>query len=370
MKGFAVFLLVALSIWAAIHAYVFWRLASVPWVMAHVSRPALIVSAIALWSSYLVARVLESRGFDLVGVPLEYAAAIWIGIVFLLFAALLATDVVTLGGWIAPRFSATLRGWAALAAGALALVALFQGLRPPVVRDCEVRLAGLPPERDGLVLVAVSDFHLGTLLGRRWLERVVHRIDDAKPDLVVIAGDLIDGDVARVTPRLPQLKQLRAPLGVWAVTGNHEVYAGLEPSVELIEQAGIRVLRDRWTEIVPGLVLAGVDDPSARRGAAGVALRAALQQRPKGAATILLSHSPVAVDAAAGSGVGLMLCGHTHAGQIWPFNFVVRLQFPRVAGRFQVGAMTLVISRGAGTWGPPMRLWLPGEILRIRLRAG
>lgn len=391
----AVFLIVVLSIWAVVHAYVFWRLASVPWVAAHVPRPALLLGAVALWASYFVARILEGRGLDAVAVPLEFAAALWIGTVFLLFAALLATDVVTLGGWLFPRLAPALRGSAALAALGLAVVAIVQGLRPPVVHDEEVRLAGLPRERDGLVVVAVSDLHLGTLLGGRWLGEVVRRIDAAKPDAVVIVGDLIDGDVARVEPLVPELRTLRAPLGVWAVTGNHDYYAGADASVRLFEEAGFRVLRDGWAEVAPGLVFAGVDDLTARHGGgatSGTAVERALAGIPAGTATVLLSHTPVEIEAAARRlgtapgdlpapgatapegapprpGTGLMLSGHTHAGQIWPFNFLVGLRYPQVGGRHAIGGMTLIISRGAGTWGPRMRLWQRGEIVRIRLRS-
>ena len=144
------------------------------------------------------------------------------------------------------------------------------------------------------------------------------------------------------------LQKLRAPLGVWAVTGNHEYYAGLERSVGLLEAAGYTVLRDRAAEIAPGLVLAGVDDLGARRQ---------------------FGRTDQADKAAAG-GAGLMLSGHTHNGQIWPFNYLVRLSNPLVGGRYEIGGMPVIVGRGTGTWGPRMRLWRPSEIVRITLRAG
>jgi hypothetical protein len=239
-----------------------------------------------------------------------------------------------------------------------------------VLRDYEVQLAGLPPERDGLVLVALSDLHLGTLIGDRWLKRLVGHVKELRPDLLLVVGDLVDGNVADVESLLPHLKNLRAPLGIWAVTGNHEYYAGLERSIALFEAAGFSVLRDRWSQITPGLVLAGVDDLTARRqfGDNDRPVEKALADRPAGA-TILLSHSPLQTDKAAAAGVGLMLSGHTHNGQIWPFNHLVALRYPLLGGRYQVGGMTVVVSRGAGTWGPRMRLWWPSEIVRIKLKA-
>jgi predicted MPP superfamily phosphohydrolase len=131
------------------------------------------------------------------------------------------------------------------------------------------------------------------------------------------------------------------------------------------------VLQNRWVRVRPGLVLAGVDDLTrhSRSGVPGDPLAKALAGLPSGSAVILLSHSPLQAERAAVAGAGLMLCGHTHGGQIWPFNYLVGLRYPMIAGRYAVGGTTVIVTRGAGTWGPRMRLWLPGEILRITLRS-
>ena len=155
------------------------------------------------------------------------------------------------------------------------------------------------------------------------------------------------------------------------MTGNHEYYAGLDRSVALFEAAGYRVLRDSAAEVIPGFVLAGVDDLGARRRFGGrndQAIGRALADRPPGA-VVLLSHSPLQPEKAAALGVGLMLSGHTHSGQVWPFNYLVRLSNPLVGGRYEIGGMTVIVGRGTGTWGPRMRLWQPSEILRITFRA-
>jgi predicted MPP superfamily phosphohydrolase len=368
-RKFAVFVTVVLTVWALMHSYVFWRLSDIPWVAAHCSIRTLALTALGLWLSYPLARILNAWNQETIGVPLEFAAAIWMGTLFLLFAALLVVDVVTAGGWLFTQIAPQLRGGAAIIAVICTAIGLVQGLRAPVVRDFEIRLPGLPRERDGLTLVALSDLHLGTLKGERWLNRLLHRVTDLKADAVLIVGDLVDGNVRHVETLLPTLRQLRAPLGVWAVTGNHEYYAGLEQSVQVLESAGYGLLRDRWAEIAPGLILAGVDDLTAREqfGQRNGAVAQALANRPAGA-TLLLSHSPMETDRAAAAGAQLMLSGHTHAGQIWPFNFLVRMKYPLLAGRHEVAGMTLIVCRGTGTWGPPMRLWHPGEMLRIKLR--
>lgn len=362
---FAVFLAVVLGVWAVMHAYVFWRVASVPLGAGHVSRRALAWLGLALWLSYPAARLLAARKLMWLAVPLEWLAANWIGVLFLMFAALVAVDVVTLGGIFWPW----LRGWALVAAAILSVVALVQGLRPPVVRDDMVRLRGLPRDRDGMQVIVISDAHLGTLIGRRWLTQLVERVNTMKPDAIFVVGDLVDGDVDRVWELLPVLRQLHAPLGIWAVTGNHEYYAGIDRSVRFFEDAGFYVLRDQWTEVAPGLIVAGVDDLTGRRQFAvgDHPVERALAGRPSGAA-ILLSHTPWQAERAAAAGVGLMLSGHTHNGQIWPFNYLVGLSYRLVGGRYDVAGMPVIVCRGTGTWGPRMRLWHPSELLRITLR--
>lgn len=364
------FLAIVLSIWGAMHAFVFWRLASIPWVQAHLSRRTLLIAAIALWAAYPLSRFLDSWGIHFLSRPQEAISANWIGILFLLFAFLLVFDLATLGGSLIPNWAPRGRGWVAGSALALSLIALVQGFRAPVVRDYEVHLPGLPPERDGLVVVEISDLHLGTLIGQRWLSRLVERVNAMRPDLIVAVGDVVDGNVGPVEPLAPTLRELRAPLGVWAVTGNHEYYAGLDRSLALFDRAGFNVLRDRATQVAPGLVLAGVDDLTARRqaGEKGQPVQSALANRPPGA-TIYLSHSPLQAKAAAAAGAGLMLCGHTHNGQVWPFTYLVALSYPFVGGRGQQGAMPVIVCRGTGTWGPRMRLWRPSEIVRITLRS-
>ena len=367
---FAIFLSVVLAVWAVMHLYVFWRLTSVPWVVEHFSKRTILLTGCLLWLSYPLARILESNRLDVIGIPLEFLASLWLGTLFLLFAAVLVTDLVTVGGLLLPRLTPRITGWAALTALVFTLVAFVQGLRAPVVREYEVAMPGLPKERDGMVVVQISDLHLGTQIGRGWLEKLVAQVESLQPDLLVVVGDVIDGNVSRVAPFVPVLKKFNAPLGVWAVTGNHEFYAGLEPSVALLESAGFKMLRGASAEVAPGLVLAGVDDLTAQEqaglGAGG--LNQALTNRPPGA-TILLSHTPKRLAPEETGGVNLMLSGHTHNGQIWPFNYLVKLRYPWVGGRYQAGDTTVIVCRGTATWGPRMRLWRPNELVRITLRS-
>jgi hypothetical protein len=365
------FLVIVITVWSVLHVYVFWRAASVPMIARHVPRWLLVVAAVLLWSSFLVGRIFD-RPAAVTG-ALEWISAYWLGVLFLMFFCLLVVDVVTGFGFLWARWAPSVRGWALVAAGVLSAIALVQGLRAPVVRDYEVRLAGLPADADGLTIVVVSDMHLGTMIGEGWLSARAAQVEALRADLIVVLGDVVEGhgESDRARRLAPILRRFTAPLGTWAVLGNHESYAGGEPSARYLEEVGFHVLRDRWREARPGLVIAGVDDADERRPSPDDAGRVqrALAGRPADAATVFLSHRPRRADEAAAAGVGLMLAAHTHGGQIWPFSYVIGLTTPTLGGRVDVDGMPLIVCRGTGTWGPRMRLWRPGEILRITLRA-
>ncbi len=352
-----------------VHLYVFWRAASVPIVSRHFSRKGFLAFAVFLWAGYFLA---FSFGHDATGAAarvLELLSMHWLAVLFLCFVSLLATDLATGFGWFVPRLAPPLRGWALAVGGLLSVIALVQGLRAPVVRNYEVHLPGLSAARDGTVLVALSDLHLGSLLGPRWLAGRVAQVRAERPDVVVLLGDLLEGHGQPADELLPVLRQLSAPLGVWAVAGNHESH-GDGGSLRLLQQAGFNVLRDRWVEVRPGLVIAGLDDRISRGRPTpeGDPIGSMLTDRPPGT-VVLLSHRPPQPDRVVRAGVSLALCGHTHAGQIWPFGYLVRAANPMLGGMYEINGKSIIVCRGTGTWGPRMRLWRPSEMLRVTLRA-
>ena len=350
------------------HLYVFGRAASVPFIDRHISRKVFIGAGVLLWLIFLLGRVFGHSGTGILAGTLELFGMNWMAILFLMFIPLLAIDLVTLFGFLIPRISPILRGWALAAGVVLSLIALVQGMRPPVITEYEVNLPGLSEEMDGTVIVALSDLHLGSQLNARWLAARIAQINELHPDMVVLLGDIFEGHGPPEDNLLITLQQLTAPLGVWAVPGNHEFHRGGKMS--LFGKAGFKLLRNEWVEVRPNFVLAGVDDLTAmRRNGRGNddPFSKTLTGRPPGA-TILLSHTPWQSEKAAAAGVGLMLCGHTHGGQVWPFNYLVQHWYPLLAGLYEVNGTTVIVSRGTGTWGPRMRLWRPSEILRVRLR--
>jgi predicted MPP superfamily phosphohydrolase len=371
-RSAAVFFLVILLVWTGLHAYVFWRLATVPWVAQHISRALLFGLAAFLWISYLGARILDRFGLEAIGRPIEWIGAFWLGTLFLAFLCFFAVDLVTGFGHFLPRLAPAMRTFALLGTVVLVVIALAQALRAPAVREYEVTLPGLPAQLDGTTVAVVSDTHLGNMIGQDWLEARLAQVEALKPDLLIMAGDIVEGDTPREGKLLPVLRRFHAPLGVWAVTGNHEFYAGLDHSLRLFSDAGWTTLRDRWFEVRPGLVIAGVDDLTARRRFRpdiGVFVEKALANRPLNAGVVYVSHSPLQAERAAALGAGVMLCGHTHHGQIWPFGYFVRAVYPLFTGRHEIRGMTAIVGNGTGTWGPRMRLWQRGEILRVTLRS-
>jgi predicted MPP superfamily phosphohydrolase len=362
--------IILISACTGMHIYVFWSAASVPFLNRTIPRMYLIGSGVVLWVSFILAWTLGHGAKGSPAVILELFSMHWMALLFLCSVTLCVIDLLTGFGYLLPRQSPTLRGWALVVGVLLSLFALIQGLRPPVVQGYNVYLHGLPSEMDGRVILAISDLHLGSILSERWLAARVTQVMAQRPDLVVLLGDIFEGHGQPDRTLLPVLRRLSAPLGVWAVPGNHESHSGFTTNMSQMEEAGFRILRNRWTSVRPGFILAGVDDLTAlrRAGRSGDPVAQALAGRPPGA-TVFLSHTPWYAEKAAQAGVSLMLCGHTHGGQIWPLSYLISQIYPLLEGRYEVSGMPVIVSRGTGTWGPRMRLWRPGEILSITIHA-
>lgn len=335
----------------------------------HIPLNILLGTGFFLLMVFILGRVFGHQGTGFTARALEFIGMNWMAVLFLIFVPLLATDLLTGFGLFFSDVAPSLRGLAIIAGCVLSTIALFQGMRSPVIKNYEVHIDTLPEDIDGKVLIALSDLHIGSLIGEKWLETRVDQLQQQRPDLVLLLGDIFEGHGGSPDDLIPILERITAPLGKWAVTGNHEFHRDPQKNTDILTKAGFKVLHDSWIEIRPGLILAGVDDLTAREraGMGGDPISTALRERPAGT-TIFLSHTPWEAERVAAYGAELMLSGHTHGGQIWPFGYLVRLTYPLIGGRYRVNNMTVIVSRGAGTWGPRMRLWRPGEIVRVTLR--
>ena len=282
----------------------------------------------------------------------------WLGMAFLLFCVVLPWELLNLLLPLPRQASGV-----TLAAIAAALC-LFAAVNAQLLSVRELRLKAPGIDRPWR-LVQISDVHVGSR-EPALLRRIIGRVRALEPDAVLITGDLIDfRDIHR--DDLACLSELSMP--VWYCIGNHERYVDLEAICERLRSLGVRVLRDEVDCSVPPFVVAGIDDADSRRRVAdGLAIIGAL---PEGF-RLLLYHRPDGLEDAAVAGVDLMLCGHTHNGQILPFNFLVRRVFPRIKGLYEIarsggGLTRLYVSTGTGTWGPLLRLGSRNEITVIQL---
>ena len=364
------FIIVLTLVITLMHGYLFWRLASLPWFSIAPRRKRLWIVALLIWLFFFVGGVLGHDSRGQISSAIENLAMLWLGVLFIASTVMLAVDLLTGFGLWAKRYLALLRVSGLMIAGVLIAFALVQGMRPPVVVQHDVMLSGLPPELDGTTLAVLSDLHLGSQFGPDWLAERIKQVRVLQPDIIVLLGDNFEGHGAPDISLLPVLSEFNAPLGVYAVAGNHEHFGNTGAIISLLERAGFEWLQDRCLQVRPGLVLAGIDDLSMRwrNDEREDFITPMLTGCPEGV-TVLLSHSPLQVELAAAAGTDLMLSGHTHGGQIWPFGYIVEQFYPYLVGRYNIDGMNLIISRGAGLWGPRMRLWHRAEILLITLRS-
>jgi predicted MPP superfamily phosphohydrolase len=386
---FALFVLVFMSLIGAGHYYAWARLvrdlelASQP----HRILTLLIVALfVALFVSLLLGRSLPAPLRSGLLLP----AFTWLGVLWLLVVTLLVADLVRLGmGPIAGLLQSQLStsgaerrqllarifgGLVLLIGGSATGVALYTGLQRARVKRVRVTLERLPQAMSGTKIVQLSDLHIGPTLGKDFLEHIVRTTNALEPDIVAITGDLVDGSVESIGELCAPLAQLQARYGVYFVTGNHEYYSGALGWCSYLPKLGVRVLRNEHVSVgneQHSFDLAGIDDYHAEQfgHGHGADLARAVQGRDSSRSLVLLAHQPRQAVEADQHGVELQLSGHTHGGQIWPFNYLVKLQQPIVAGLGQIGRTQVYVNSGTGYWGPPMRLGTVPEITELTLES-
>ena len=370
------FLLVFVSVYGAMNAYCFWRIhAAFP----GMGRWRVLLGAfllLMLAAPFLVRSLDRARHFGLAR-GLGLIAYLWLaGLLWFCVMGWLVDGwnvLVRLVALAAPPARAALApprptlavmvvailaagGWAWRQAGRIR------------VEEITVEVPHLPAGADSLRIAEIADLHLGGPRSEQRLAETVEILRRLRPDVIVSTGDLVDAELHNIAHLAEPLRGLEAPLGKFAVLGNHEFYAGVNDSLAFHEAAGFRVLRGESVSPAAGLRIAGVDDPG--RGRPGPKRHtdelAALPAGPRTAATVLLKHQP---RVAAAERFDLQLSGHTHGGQIFPFNFVTALFYPLGSGRHDLpGGATVYVSRGTGTWGPPLRLGSPPEVTLVTLK--
>jgi uncharacterized protein len=382
----SIFLVIMSLLAGVVHLYLWRRLVrdtELPPIWRRVVTSLLVLLGLSLPVSMVLTRIISpSAKGGILFVPF-----LWMGAMMLLFLGIAAVDALKLLWKTAKKtlkkpvdadrrlfLSRLTAGGAVLSAGSLTFAAVCKGKAAPVVRRKKVFLSRFPKAMDGFKIVHLTDLHIGGTLDTAWLKEVANQVDALQADLIVITGDLVDGKVKTLLPELSPLGELKAPHGVFFVTGNHEYYSGAEEWIPAIRSLNIRVLRNEHEIISAGgaaFALAGVDDFNAARMLEGHGpdLDKALRDIPEKMETVLLAHQPRQIFKAAENDVGLLLSGHTHGGQVWPVTHLVSLQQPYNKGLFtHPGYRTQIyVSQGTGYWGPPMRLGTENEIAEIVL---
>ena len=338
-------------------------------------------------------------------VPLQWVAFCWLGIAFYASLALVVLEPVRAGAvlWLRARRPPSpvgtpvrepdgpdargheqsrrlfLARGLAVASGTAALATAGAGARTansaPVVRRLPITLGKLSPALDGFRIVTFSDAHLSSTYSGRRFERVVETVNAQRPDVVAIVGDLVDGELADLREEVAPVADLMSEQGVYFVTGNHEYYVDTRAWLRHLPTLGVQVLRNERVAIGRGgatFDLAGIDDDSAdeaRVPGHGADLDAALDGRDESTPVVLLAHQPVEIAASRAAGVDLQLSGHTHGGQLWPFDYAIRLSQPVLEGYRRYGDTQLYVSTGVGFWGPPMRIGARPEVVVLELHA-
>ncbi len=328
---------------------------------------------------YRVYSVSADSGADLLFQWAQFSLLGWVGSCFLVF---LFMEILQLGSktfdpkkriFLTEGVARTLLAGTTLSS----LAGLVEAKAGPSITPVEIRLETLPPAFHGLTIAQISDVHVGPLIHENYLNQVVDQVMSLNADLIFITGDLVDGTVDQLKEQVSPLKRLRAKEGVYFCTGNHEYYSGAKEWITHLESIGIHVFQNshlilkRTTATgVDSLLIAGVHDHHADR------YEASHRSDPRKAAEttdpvnckILLAHNPFSIEGAVDAGFHLQLSGHTHAGQFYPYSFIVKAALKYSEGLYRVNSQTqLYVNRGTGYWGPPNRLGKRSEVTKITL---
>lgn len=374
----ALALAIALLVYVTVQAYAFLRLGAAldfgagAWIAAVAWIALMTLAPVAAWR-------LERRGAHRTVTAVAWLGYGWMGFAFQLFWILLVLDLAIVGvqgacAWWGCNAQAVLPRPVTAVALAFALAVLLSvygvlDARRLRVRRIVLRSPKLEAAAGPITVAQVSDVHLGALIRAGQLRRIVSAVAAAAPDLVVSTGDLLDGQADHLDGLSDLLASLAPRLGKFAVLGNHECYVGLKRAVAFHERAGFTVLRNDGRTVAGILNVAGIDDPAAARPARAAprSEEDVLGALPRAKFTLLLKHQPLLEPRAQGL-FDLQLSGHVHGGQIFPFGLLPWITYRVPSGLTRLAGGWLYVSRGAGTWGPPMRVFAPPEIAVIELR--
>jgi predicted MPP superfamily phosphohydrolase len=369
--------LILLIIYGLFHLYVF-GIVYRTFPHSAISLLFVAIGLLAMVSMPFLTRYAERHDHPMLAQLLAWPSNLWMALLLWFTTLMLLMDIWNLLIHLVSYWTPVLKGLliphrtSFTSALTVSLAALLVGtLEASFVRIKTVELptpkipAGTPPVR----ILFVSDVHLDVDRGRRTLHQILRAAQDLKVDLFLTGGDLVDAPAADLKEYAEALANYHPPLGKFGILGNHEYYARLGESLTFYRQAGIQLLRENVVQVNSNLMLMGVDDPAGEytHQPSFWHEEVLLTKHNSALFTILLKHQP-RISVVAATLCDLQLSGHTHGGQIFPFHGVVRLLYPVRPGLNNIGSLILYVSRGAGTWGPPMRLFAPPDMTLFVLK--
>jgi uncharacterized protein len=379
--SFIIFYSIVFSIYFLINYYIFSRAWQAIPVDSRV-RQVWLISFLILASAFIIGRVMEGFWLGPVSNLLVWTGSFWLAAMFYFFLLVILVDLVRLADYVFPFLTKIIdpdrmiqfKYNALKVSVAFVAILLFAGhinTLFPKITKLELNIPSSTSELSELNAVLVSDIHLGTMTPKRHIQKRIDLINSLKPDIILMAGDILDEDLKPViyNDLGSALKQLHAPLGVFGITGNHEYIGGVEPASEYLTNHGITLLRDTVVTINNSFYLAGREDRDINRfsGDTRKPVAELLQDTPRDLPIILMDHQPYELGKAAAEGVTLQVSGHTHHGQLWPINFVTAAIFEISRGYGKVDGMHVYVSNGLGTWGPPIRIGTRAEIVSLKI---
>jgi len=372
------FFLVFFLLYGGLHLYAFLKAKSAFAFGIHAGLPLALFMLVMVFAPVII-RLSERAGHDLFARLFSYTGYTWMGILFLFCSFSLLTDlygsVISLAGLV---LKADLSGLALsnqyaffLPLGVALSIAFYGYFEARDIRTelVTIKTSKIPEDIGRLRIVQISDVHIGLIVRQERVSRILAEVKKADPDIFVSTGDLVDGQINGLTGLSEMLREINPRYGKFAITGNHEYYAGLDQALAFTEKAGFRVLRGEGLTVGGMINIAGVEDPAGKAFGLfrGRTERVILERLPREKFTLLLKHRPLIEKESLGL-FDLQLSGHVHKGQIFPFSVVTWLYYPVASGGRELsGNAYLYVSRGSGTWGPPIRFLAPPEVTVIDL---
>lgn len=376
ITSFLIFIGIVFLIYFSINYYIFIRGLQV-FSISPFWRNTYIILFLVSVLSFIAGEFLEHTNPSAVGEWIYRIGAFWLVFMLYLFLIALFVDMVRLFNYFfhfIPELSPSFQFATGLSVLALVSVTVLFGhinAVNPKIRKISLTIPKQVPGENKMKLVMVSDIHLGALIGEKREEKLVGLINNQRPDLVVLCGDIVDGDIGEVLRKNlgRHIQEIKAPLGVYAIPGNHEYIGGITKTLPYLESINIKVLRDQTVMLPNDVQLVGRDDRDSERMAniSRKKLSQLLVGIDKTKPVIVLNHQPVNLDEAVKEEVDLHLSGHTHHGQLWPLNYMTKAIYELSWGFLKKGDTNFYVSSGFGTWGPPVRTGNTPEIVVFNL---